>query len=100
MLSRDEFNQFTQEIALGTSDEARISSILCDIHEAYDEALSEIENIVQKNKELEASNSSLKEANYNLFLKIGQKSQEQAATVTDVVKAKPSDYLKDIGEYK
>lgn len=99
-MTPEEYNALTQELARGEADEARVSEILCDITEAYEDISSQLANANNEISTLKDNNTSLKQANYELFLRVGKRTEKIDEEPKDPEIKTPSDYIKDIGEYR
>lgn len=95
----DEYNELTRELASGSADEARTSQILVSLTDAYTESASNLENAQNEITKLTDSNNSLKQANYELFLRIGSKPSDSSDPEESTHKT-PEDYTAEIGEYR
>ena len=95
----DEYTSLTRELASGDADEARTSRILVSLTDAFTESSSNLENAQNEITKLTDSNTSLKQANYELFLRIGSKPSDQPDTSEQTPKT-PEDYTAEIGEYR
>lgn len=95
----DEYNELTRELASGSADEARASQILVSLTDAFTESASNLENAQNEITKLTDSNTSLKQANYELFLRIGSKPSDSPDTEESTHKT-PEDYTAEIGEYR
>lgn len=99
-MEREEFTELTRQIASGELDEAGFSDALVRIQEGYDEISSSYAQATEELNDLREKNTSLKEANYNLFLKVGQRVEPQPQHSPSTIPSTPDEYLVDIGEYK
>ena len=95
----DEYTSLTRELASGDADEARTSQILVSLTDAFTESSSNLENAQNEITKLTDSNTSLKQANYELFLRIGSKPSDTPDASEQTVKT-PEDYTAEIGEYR
>lgn len=95
----DEYTSLTRELASGDADEARTSQILVSLTDAFTESASNLENAQNEITKLTDSNASLKQANYELFLRIGSKPSEPSVPEESTSKS-PEDYTAEIGEYR
>jgi FtsZ-binding cell division protein ZapB len=77
-LKPEEFKAKTEEILANLTDQAKVSTLLTELTEHNDDAVTEVTTATQTAEKLTADNEKLRSANMNLFLKIGdQKPAEQ-----------------------
>lgn len=70
-LKPEEFKAKTAEIISNLSDQAKVSTLLAELTEHNDDAVVEITNATSTATKLTADNEKLRQANLDLFLKVG-----------------------------
>jgi FtsZ-binding cell division protein ZapB len=68
----EEFNAKTKEIAESLGDQAKVSTILAELIEDYNAVSAESTTAKTTAERLTADNEKLRQANMNLFLKVGE----------------------------
>ena len=73
----EEFNAKTQEILNNLTDQAKVSTVLSELIEDYNTVTAETETAKTTAQKLTADNEKLRQANMNLFLKVGETKKEE-----------------------
>ena len=73
----EEFNAKTQEILSNLTDQAKVSTVLSELIEDYNTVTAETETAKTTAEKLTADNEKLRQANMNLFLKVGETKKEE-----------------------
>lgn len=73
----EEFNAKTQEILGNLTDQAKVSTVLSELIEDYNAVIAEMETARTTAEKLTADNEKLRQANMNLFLKVGETKKEE-----------------------
>lgn len=73
----EEFNAKTQEILTNLTDQAKVSTILTELVEDYNTVTATTETATATSQKLTADNEKLRQANMNLFLKVGETKKEE-----------------------
>lgn len=73
----EEFNAKTKEILSNLTDQAKVSTILSELIEDYNTITAETETARTTAEKLTADNEKLRQANMNLFLKVGETKKEE-----------------------
>lgn len=73
----EEFNAKTQEILGNLTDQAKVSTVLSELIEDYNTVIAEMETARTTAEKLTADNEKLRQANMNLFLKVGETKKEE-----------------------
>lgn len=73
----EEFNAKTQEILSNLTDQAKVSTVLSELIEDYNTVTAETETARTTAEKLTADNEKLRQANMNLFLKVGETKKEE-----------------------
>lgn len=73
----EEFNAKTQEILSNLTDQAKVSTVLSELIEDYNTVTAEMETARATAEKLTADNEKLRQANMNLFLKVGETKKEE-----------------------
>lgn len=73
----EEFNAKTQEILSNLTDQAKVSTVLSELIEDYNTVTAETEIARTTAEKLTADNEKLRQANMNLFLKVGETKKEE-----------------------
>lgn len=68
----DEFREKLTSVRNNLSDEGRISEILVELGDSYNEIIANIENTRNENDTLRSANENLRDSNMRLFLKLGK----------------------------
>ena len=68
----DEFREKLTSVRNNLSDEGRISEILVELGDSYNEIIANIENTKNENDTLRSANENLRDSNMRLFLKLGK----------------------------
>lgn len=75
-LKPEDFKAKTAEILANLTDQAKVSTLLSELTEHNDEAVTEVTTAKQIAEKLTADNEKLRQANMNLFLKVGEQKPE------------------------
>ena len=76
----EEFNAKTQEILNNHTDQAKVSTILSELIEDYNNVTAETESAKTTAQKLTADNEKLRQAKMSLFLKVGETKKEEETT--------------------
>lgn len=80
----EDFISKTQEILKNSSDQAVVSTILSELTEDYTKVTADTNQMTTTSQKLTEDNEKLRQANMNLFLKVGEtKPAEQTKTTED-----------------
>lgn len=75
-LKPEEFKAKTAEILNSLTDQAKVSTILAELTEHNDEIVVDVTNTTATAEKLTADNEKLRQANLDLFLKVGKETPE------------------------
>src|SRR5574343_1077684 len=73
----EEFNAKTQEILNNLTDQAKVSTVMSELIEDYNNVTAETETAKTTAQKLTADNEKLRQANMSLFLKVGETKKEE-----------------------
>lgn len=73
----DSFREFGQQIIDANGDQSIITSLLADMQDTVTTSVASLTTKTQEAETLSAENQRLKEANLNLYLRIGVDAQQQ-----------------------
>lgn len=77
----EEFNAKIKQVMENLSDQAQVSTLLTELSDVYGTKIAETATATQTSQQLTADNEKLRQANMNLFLKVGEtKTPEKAQT--------------------
>lgn len=101
----EEYNAITKDLLANVSDVGTVSQYLMQLTDDYSATLAELANANQRAEELTIANESLRNANMELFLKIGKtdptpKGEEDENEDEDEEKLNFDDLFNDKGELK
>ena len=69
--TQDGYRAFSQAIIDANGDQATITSILADMQDTYNDTIGVVTKLAEDNKTITAENERLRNANMDLFLRIG-----------------------------
>jgi len=75
MLNLEDFTKKTNEILASHTEQGRVSELLAEILTDYTSTVADVEKLNSDVKTVNESNEKLRNANMNLFLQLGGKSQ-------------------------
>jgi hypothetical protein len=97
----EEFKAKTAEILANLSDQAKVSTILAELTEDYDKEAAEKTTVKTTAEKLTADNEKLRQANMNLFLKVGEtKPADDKKQTTEDTTPKYADLFDENGNLK
>lgn len=100
-LKPEEFKAKTTEILENLSDQAMVSTLLAELTDHNDEYTVDVTNATTTSEKLIEDNEKLRQANMNLFLKIGtEKTVKDETTVEEDTTLKYEDLFDENGELK
>lgn len=70
--NEDAWNDFTQQILNAQGDQATLTSVLTDMGDTFTTAINTTRQTQENANKVQEENTRLKEANMNLFLRIGE----------------------------
>ena len=76
-MTKEEFITKCQEILTNSGDMGKISSVLDELRDGFNESVAQSEILTKANAELTEKNANLQQANMNLFLKCGVENVEE-----------------------
>lgn len=98
-LKPEEFKAKTAEILSNLTDQAKVSTILAELTEHNDEIVVDVTNATTTSTKLTSDNEKLRQANLDLFLKVGAEKKEET-TKPDDETPKFEDLFDDKGNLK
>lgn len=72
-MTEDEFFNKTNDILGKLDNQGEVSTILKELNDGYKDVLSQNQELTNKNTQLETDRENLRKANMELFLKVGNK---------------------------
>jgi hypothetical protein len=99
-LKPEEFKAKTAEILSSLSDQSKVSTILTELVEDYDKEAIEKTTFKTSAEKLTADNEKLRQANMNLFLKVGEVKTTETKPTTEDKTPKYSDLFDADGNLK
>lgn len=84
MLTHEEFVEATQKIISAIpaeSNDGEVSKILTSLTEGFTETITDKEKLAKDNDELKARNEKLRDANMELYLKVGMEKEDRKIEV-------------------
>lgn len=75
-MTYEEHTELIQQIRTNLEDEGKVSNLLAQLSDDYQETLSNLNDATRTSEELTQANEKLREANLDLFLKVGSKKEE------------------------
>ena len=99
-LKPEEFKAKTKEILENLSDQAKVSTLLTELTEHNDEIVVDFTTATTQSEQLTTDNEKLRQANMNLFLKIGTDKKEDPQHQEEDTTPKFEDLFDENGELK
>jgi regulator of replication initiation timing len=95
-----DFNARLQDAMKNLGDQAKVSTIFAELTEDYNTVSAETETAKATAEKLTADNEKLRQANMNLFLKVGETKKEEQQQEQKDTKPKFDDLFNEKGELK
>lgn len=95
----EEFKEKASEILANLSDQAKVSEILTELTETYDNETTIKTTALSTAEKLNADNEKLRQANMNLFLKVGEQTPKEEKQKQDTT-PKYDDLFTENGDLK
>ena len=95
----EEFKQKTAEILANLTDQAKVSELLTELTEDYDSETIVKSTAIATAEKLNADNEKLRQANMNLFLKVGEQAPKEEKQKQDTT-PKYDDLFTESGDLK
>ena len=95
----EDFKQKASEILANLSDQAKVSEILTELTETYDNETTIKTTALSTAEKLNADNEKLRQANMNLFLKVGEQAPKEEKQKQDTT-PKYADLFTENGDLK
>lgn len=77
--TQDGYRDFSEKIIAAGGDQATVTSILADMQDTVNDNIGKLTKLTEDNKTITAENERLRNANMDLFLRIGSQSPEGGA---------------------
>ena len=77
--TQDGYRDFSEKIIAAGGDQATVTSILADMQDTINDNIGKLTKLTEDNKTITAENDRLRNANMDLFLRIGSQNPEGGA---------------------
>lgn len=74
--TQEGFRKFSEDLIAAKGDQATVTSLLADMQDTFNDNIGALANTNKTNEDLTAENKRLKDANMELFLRIGTQREE------------------------
>ena len=94
----EDYSKFQEDVLKANGDQAVLTTVLADFQTTFMDSKAVVESTRAENDRLDAENKRLKDANMNLFLRIGEQIKPQAQE-PPVPEPDDEPKYKDVGSY-
>lgn len=97
--TQEGFRTFSEALVNANGDQATVTSVLADMQDTFNDNIGKLTALTQENESIKAENERLRNANMDLFLRIGTQKEEiekgKPASVQESVTMTTADYMEN-----